>query len=208
MRCSANRVLGNHHPKPHHRDEDVVSDAASVSAKSAPSSSSLRSMAVRSRVMPMPMTMTMPKSAPFNAQTSAVMPTPLPTRSTPMQMQMPSLRSVRAGDASAGAMITGVAPWASSTSSSSSSSSVQCDVICGGGISSITSSSSSSSMMLNDMHISGFDRLTDFMQRCAPHAGEGDGDGAEGNRVWDAEQAAATPTLIPLLRFHDLVFGR
>ena len=85
------------------------------------------------------------------------------------------------------------------------------------------------------MENEGYDRLLEYMEKCLPSVkgslkktahvgkpgvglglhqgeveeegedGEGDDDGVEVN--WKAAQAASTPTLLPTLRFHDLVFG-
>ena len=56
----------------------------------------------------------------------------------------------------------------------------------------------------------GYDVLLEYMQRCMPSAnntktGQNEGEGGEGD--WLTAQAALTPTLLPTLRFHDLVFG-
>ena len=56
--------------------------------------------------------------------------------------------------------------------------------------------------------------LLEYMQRCMPTSsdskpGQSGGEGGEGGGEgdWLTAQAALTPTLLPTLRFHDLVFG-
>jgi serine/threonine protein kinase len=51
----------------------------------------------------------------------------------------------------------------------------------------------------------GYQRLLDFMERCLPSQKDA-GNGAS-EEDWRAAQTALTPTLLPTLRFHDLVFG-
>ena len=51
----------------------------------------------------------------------------------------------------------------------------------------------------------GYQRLLDFMELCLPSQKVA-GDGTTEDD-WRAAQTAATPTLLPTLRFHDLVFG-
>ena len=49
----------------------------------------------------------------------------------------------------------------------------------------------------------GYELLAGYMDQCAP-VSTGEAPAAS----WLEDQAAATPTLLPSLRFHDLVFGR
>lgn len=51
----------------------------------------------------------------------------------------------------------------------------------------------------------GYERLLDFMERCLPSQKDAGGGASEDD--WRAAQTALTPTLLPTLRFHDLVFG-
>jgi len=48
--------------------------------------------------------------------------------------------------------------------------------------------------------------LEDFISLCIPDSTNGDA--ADGPSQWSELQAASTPTLLPSLRFHDLVFGK
>jgi hypothetical protein len=62
----------------------------------------------------------------------------------------------------------------------------------------------------------GYQRVAAYMQKCAPvidrSGGGGGSDGGPGSEAaskddWNQIQAATCPSLLPNLRFHDLVFG-
>ena len=80
----------------------------------------------------------------------------------------------------------------------------------------------------NERECDGYDRLLQYMEKCSPSVEvkgggrnsaleggpetglgevEGEGDDDDVGNDWKAAQAASTPTLLPTLRFHDLVFG-
>lgn len=49
----------------------------------------------------------------------------------------------------------------------------------------------------------GYDKICEFITICVPSNVEEDP-----SLQWKKEQAALTPTLLPHLKFHDLVFGQ
>jgi hypothetical protein len=55
----------------------------------------------------------------------------------------------------------------------------------------------------------GFHRILAFIEKCLPSTAPRTAEEEEQARLddWLAIQAAATPTLLPNLKFHDLVFG-
>eukprot|EP01034_Spumella_vulgaris_P029535 gene29535-36601_t len=55
--------------------------------------------------------------------------------------------------------------------------------------------------------VDGYSVLLAYMERCYPAAQAAEQCGSHVNE-WSAQQAAVSPTLLPSLRFHDLVFGR
>lgn len=63
------------------------------------------------------------------------------------------------------------------------------------------------------MHIAmvqdGYLRMIAYIERCIPNTAPRTAEEAEAARLadWQTIQAAATPTLLPSLKFHDLVFG-
>ena len=54
----------------------------------------------------------------------------------------------------------------------------------------------------------GYIRLLEYMEKCLPTQPEGGDAKHDHEHDWKALQAAPIPTLLPSLRFHDLVFGR
>jgi hypothetical protein len=59
--------------------------------------------------------------------------------------------------------------------------------------------------------MTGLERLLEYMERCRVSGRGGDVsvDEEEGlGSTWAREQAAVKPTLLPGLKFHDLVFGQ
>lgn len=58
----------------------------------------------------------------------------------------------------------------------------------------------------NGSDFDGFELMEGYIKRCLPDSTSLD---AEQQRAedWNSQQAAATPTLLPTLKFHDLVFG-
>ena len=55
----------------------------------------------------------------------------------------------------------------------------------------------------------GYLRMSAYMEKCVPTPGPRTAEEEEQARLddWQAIQAAASPTLLPNLKFHDLVFG-
>ena len=64
----------------------------------------------------------------------------------------------------------------------------------------------------NSSFSSGVERLLEYMERCRVSGRGGGGDDedeeGEGGSSWARAQGAAEPTLLPNLKFHDLVFGK
>ena len=130
-----------------------------------------------------------------------------------MAARPPPIATTAAGSKGSGAMAT-VAPWATSsrplaTTASPPSSSFNNDSGSGGGGGSGSSSSSSSSSKRgkDDKDSSsgvGIRRIMAYMGECQPSAE----DIEDGQRRWVAAQSAPAPTLLPDLKFHDLVFGQ
>lgn len=55
--------------------------------------------------------------------------------------------------------------------------------------------------------LDGYGRLLAYMELCYP-ASQAAEQNAQHINEWSAQQAAVSPTLLPSLKFHDLVFGR
>lgn len=51
----------------------------------------------------------------------------------------------------------------------------------------------------------GINLIMEYIENCLP---KGSDDGSEGSKEWNKLQSAPTPTLLPSMRFHDLVFGK
>lgn len=84
------------------------------------------------------------------------------------------------------AEITGVAPWATKRS-----------------LSSFDGAKTDSCKADEKGSVSGYEQLLKYMEKCNPPSKD-----QEEVSAWNDKQAAATPTLLPSLKFHDLVFGK
>jgi len=117
-----------------------------------------------------------------------------------------STKSWKPGQGPPPVTITGIAPWAMSSQSKSSSSSLV----------GLQSSYPTNEMKrLKEEEIqevqrhnnTGIEIIMDYIERCLPKSTDGDTD-EDGTKEWNKLQSAPTPTLIPSMRFHDLVFGK
>lgn len=108
------------------------------------------------------------------------------------------------------AEITGVAPWAQCPSTIVATAPGPPSHRGPGGPGSRSASSYTAPVAIDSTTTaSGSSMLTDFMARCLPNNSSSNGsDAADAPNQWNEIQAALTPTLLPSLRFHDLVFGR
>ena len=128
----------------------------------------------------------------FNVAT--VMPRSLPM---PAIGPLSGVRNNSVGKVSSGASglmpaeLTGVAPWAAKRNKSDN-----IDPVVG-----VSTSLAQGSLIRS--HITGYECMLLYMEKCIPK-----NTNDQNSTSWLEDQAAATPTLLPSLRFHDLVFGK
>lgn len=123
-----------------------------------------------------------------------------------------STNAWKSGQGSPPLTITGVAPWSISSQSKSNLSSI--------GLHSIYPTNEMKRLKEEEIlkekeeiqkehkNSNGVDIIMDYIDRCLPKSNDGDSNEDSSIKEWNKLQSAPTPTLIPSMKFHDLVFGR
>jgi len=97
--------------------------------------------------------------------------------------------------------VTGVAPWAMKTPPTAPTSSHKRRAPNSGLPPMVEEAATKESSSTDDSSLSGLERVVSYMQQIKPPEEE------HGASYWSQAQMAETPTLLPNLKFHDLVFG-